>query len=161
MRIRLPKALASALLATLLLLPTALHAQHQTPTATATKDQPFGFKAYGVFGRMIQQQNYQPTVQLKDVADNATDAVGAVSGLRGEVTMIDGQLIVSYGLDCGTNCPAAVSESATLLATASAKHWRWVESDGDLDAKALEAFTRERAKPAGLDDKPFPFRIKG
>jgi alpha-acetolactate decarboxylase len=161
MRVRLPKLMALALLAMPVLSPPAVHAQRQTPTATAPTEQPFGFKAYSVFRRMIQQQNYEPAVQLKAVADNATDAVGAISGLRGEVSMIEGKLIVSYGLDCGAKCPPATSESATLLATASAKHWRSVAIEKDLDAKVLEAFIREQAKTAGLDDKPFPFRIKG
>lgn len=132
---------------------------HQPPPA----EYPFGFKAYGVFGKMISQRNYLAVVALKDVADaSATDAVGAVSGLRGEISMIEGKLIVSYGTDCGTACPAAATETATLLATASAQHWRTVAIDKDLDAKAVEAFIREQAKSSGLDDgKPFPFRING
>ena len=158
MRVYLPKLMVLAVLAMLALLPAA-QAQHQ-PVPAATTEQPFGFKAYGIFRRMIQQQNYEPAVALKDAA-NATDAVGALSGLRGEVSIIDGKLIVSYGLDCGTNCPSTASESATLLATAAAKHWRTVAIAKDLDAKALESFIREQAKAAGLDDKPFPFRIKG
>jgi hypothetical protein len=124
---------------------------------------PFGFKAYGVFSLMIQQRNYLPVVALKDAADaSATDAVGAVSGLRGEISMIEGKLIVSYGVDCGTACPSADSETATLLATASARNWRPVPIDKDLDAKATEDFIREQAKANGLiETKPFPFRING
>ncbi|HZL63292.1 MAG TPA: hypothetical protein VFC32_13450, partial [Pseudolabrys sp.] len=65
-------------------------------------EDPFGFKAYGVFSRMIIQRNYLPVVALKDAVDGrATDAVGAVSGLRGEISVIEGKLIVSYGVDCG------------------------------------------------------------
>jgi acetolactate decarboxylase len=124
---------------------------------------PFGFKAYGEFSRMIQQRNYLAVVALKDAAgEGATDAVGAVSGLRGEISMIEGKLIVSYGTDCGTACPSTSSETATLLATASARNWRPVPIDRDLDAKATEAFIRAQAKTNGLDEtKPFPFRING
>jgi acetolactate decarboxylase len=137
---------------------------HQAPAAGApAAEHPFGFKAYGVFSRMITQRNYLAVVALKDAADaRATDAVGAVSGLRGEISMIEGRLIVSYGADCGAACPAASSETATLLATASAQHWRPVAIDKDLDAKAVETFIRAQAKANGLDDnKPFPFRING
>ena len=75
---------------------------------------------------------------------------------------IDGRLIVSYGADCGLACPPAATETATLLATASAPHWRSVPIDKDLDAKALESFIRAQAKANGLDEgKPFPFRITG
>ena len=66
-------------------------AQHWPPAAEAASGSPFGFKAYGVFRRMITERNYQPVVALKDAVDaRTTDAVGAVSGLRGEISMIDG-----------------------------------------------------------------------
>jgi len=112
---------------------------------------------------MITQRNYLPVVALKDAADGrATDAVGAVSGLRGEISMIEGRLIVSYGVDCGAACPPAAGETATLLATASAQHWQAVTIDKELDARATETFIREQAKASGLDiNKPFPFRIAG
>ena len=43
---------------------------HQAPAAGATAaEYPFGFKAYGVFSRMITQRNYLPVVALKDAAD--------------------------------------------------------------------------------------------
>ena len=136
---------------------------HQAPAAAAAAESPFNFKAYGAFGRMISERNYLPVVQLKDaVAAHATDAVGAVSGLRGEISMLEGRLIVSYGIDCGATCPAATSETAALLATASAHNWRAVPIGQDLDAKATETFIREQAKADGLDEnKPFPFRING
>jgi len=162
--------LAALALATAMMFPIAsarpAQAQgsaHQPPAAAPAAEQPFGFKAYGVFSRMIMQRNYLAVVALKDAVDgSATDAVGAVSGLRGEISMIEGRLIVSYGVDCGAACPVAAAETATLLATASAPHWRPVAIDKDLDAKALEAFIRAQAKANGLDDsKPFPFRING
>jgi hypothetical protein len=41
---------------------------------------------------MITQRNYLPVVAVKDAASGqATDAVGAVSGLRGEISMIEGR----------------------------------------------------------------------
>jgi acetolactate decarboxylase len=146
---------------------STMPAQAQTQQAPAAGVQaaeyPFGFKAYGVFSRMITQRNYLAVVALKDAADGrATDAVGAVSGLRGEISMIEGRLIVSYGVDCGAACPTAATETATLLATASAQHWRSVAIDKNLDAKGVETFIREQAKANGLiETKPFPFRING
>src|SRR5450830_789370 len=135
---------------------------HQPPAAGAqSAEYPFGFEAYGVFSTMITQRNYLAVVALKDAVDaRATDAVGAVSGLRGEISMIEGRLIISYGAECGTACASAASETATLLATATARNWRPVPIDKDLDAKAVESFIREQAKANGLDEtKPFPFRI--
>jgi acetolactate decarboxylase len=162
-----PLALAALAIAMAWLVAIGGPAQAQTHPAPAagapSAEYPFGFKAYGVFSRMITQRNYLAVVALKDAADaRATDAVGAVSGLRGEISMIEGRLIVSYGADCGAPCPAPATETATLLATASARNWRAVPIDKDLDAKATEAFIRAQAKASGLDEnKPFPFRING
>jgi acetolactate decarboxylase len=130
---------------------------------TQSAQYPFGFKAYGVFRKMITERNYLPVVKLKDaVVGHATDAVGAVSGLRGEISVIEGRLIVSYGADCATACPSAMTETATLLATAAVRNWRPIRIEKDLDAKATETFIREQAKAVGLDEnKPFPFRING
>jgi acetolactate decarboxylase len=140
----------------------AAQAQHRPPAAGATAGGPFDFKAYGAFRSMVTERNYRAVVALKDAVDaRTTDAVGAVSGLRGEISMIEGKLIVSYGADCATACPQPAAETATLLATASTQHWRSIVIDQDLDAKGAESFIRAQAKAAGLDDKPFPFRING
>ena len=137
---------------------------HQVPAAAApSAEYPFSFKAYGVFRQMITQRNYLPVVALKDAAaGRTTDTVGAVSGLRGEISIIEGRLIVSYGIDCGATCPAPASETATLLATASVQHWRPVTIDKDLDAEGVATFIRAQAKANGLDENnPFSFRING
>jgi acetolactate decarboxylase len=164
-------ALTTFAIATALIFPIGNSAQvlaqgstHQPPAAgSESAEYPFGFKAYGVFSRMITQRNYLAVVALKDAVDGrATDAVGAVSGLRGEISMIEGRLVVSYGTECGTTCPSATTETATLLVTATAQNWRPVPIDKDLDAKAVETFIRGQAKAVGLDEtKPFPFRISG
>ena len=137
---------------------------HQpSPVRSKAEDNSFKFKAYGVFRDMIVQRNYAPVVQLKNAIDaSTTDAVGALSGLRGEISMIEGRLIVSYGAECITECPSAIDESATLLATATAPRWRSIRVDKDMDGLATEAFIREQAKANGLDEnKPFPFRFSG
>jgi hypothetical protein len=161
--------LTALAIATAVIFPMGSPVQAQSsadqPSAVDSKsaEYPFGFKAYGAYQKMITEQNYAPVLQLNDVvAGRVTDAVGAVSGLRGEISMIDGRLIVSYGVDCGTACPPAAIETATLLAVATARDWRAVPIDKDLDQQATEAFIREQAKLSGLDEKkPFPFRING
>ena len=134
-------AIAAALILPIASAPRVEAQTHQPPGAGAqAAEVPFGFKAYGVFGNMIQQRNYLATVALKDAADaRATDAVGAVSGLRGEISMIEGKLIVSYGADCGTACPSAATETATLLATATARTWR--PSGASMRLRGLRCFT--------------------
>jgi acetolactate decarboxylase len=162
------RALTAFAIATALIFPMTNSApaqgdmRQQTAAGAKSPDNPFGFKAYGVFRTMITERNYRPVIRLKEAFAAATDAVGAVSGLRGEISMIEGRPIVTYGADCAKACPSAVTETATLLATASVQNWRAVPIDKDLDAKAAETFVREQAKANGLDEsKPFPFRVRG
>ncbi len=109
--------LTALAIATAVIFPMGSPVQAQSsadqPSAVDSKsaEYPFGFKAYGAYQKMITEQNYAPVLQLNDVvAGRVTDAVGAVSGLRGEISMIDGRLIVSYGVDCGTACPLLPSK---------------------------------------------------
>ena len=151
-----------AMLSATLILSVGHAASAQGNMQQRTSDYPFGFQAYGVFRSMITERNYRPVVRLKDAFAGATDAVGAVTGLRGEISMIEGRPIVSYGIECAKACPAVTTESATLLATASVKDWRSISIDRELDAKATEVFIREQARANGLDEaKPFPFRVHG
>lgn len=141
---------------------------HTAPAGTAAPDAaqpqgPFGVRAYGLFRDMAQGKDYQPKVRLGDVkAQGATDAVGALSGLRGEITMLDGRFVVSYGDSCAA-CPPAHEEKATLLATGKVAEWAApVVVPESLAGKALERFIVARAQAAGLDiSLPFPVRLKG
>jgi alpha-acetolactate decarboxylase len=142
--------------------------EHSAPARTAApnaalRQGPFGVRAYGKFRDMAQGQDYQPKAKLGDVkAEGATDAVGALSGLRGEITMLDGRFIVSYGDGC-TACPPPHAETATLLATGKVAEWTApIVLPESLAGKALEHFIVARAKAAGLDMSiPFPVRLKG
>lgn len=140
------------------------HGQHSSPASSPSiPPGPFSVRSYGAFGDMAQRQDYQPKVTLGEAkAGGATDAVGALSGLRGEVTMLDGRLFVSYGEDCAA-CPPPHEEKATLLATGKVAEWgESVVLPENLAGKSLEAFIVDRAKAAGLDpSKPFPVRLKG
>jgi hypothetical protein len=131
--------------------------------AVAGPQGPFAVRSFGAFRAMIAAQDYRPKVALGDVKeDGATEAVGAVADLRGEITMIDGRFVVSYGAGCG-DCPPPHRERATLLASGRVAEWAEpVALPGDLSGKALEAFIVGQARAAGLDlHKPFPLRLKG
>ena len=143
-------------------------AGHGAPAAggaanTADPQGPFGVRAYGVFRDMVQGRDYQPKVGLGAVKTaGATDAVGALAGLRGEITMLDGRFVVSYGGGCAT-CPPPHEEKATLLATGKVAHWAApIALPEPLNGKALEAFILGQAAAAGLNtSKPFPLRLQG
>jgi len=171
---RRPIAAALAGLAAVTII-TAAQAQHNAqhvrrhgdaaaaPAHAAQPQGPFGVRAYGVFRDMAQGQDYRPKVGLGAVkAEGGTDAVGALAGLRGEITMLDSRFVVSYGGGCAT-CPPPHEEKATLLATGKVAHWAEpVVLPETLNGRALESFIVDKAKTAGLDtSKPFPVRLKG
>lgn len=123
----------------------------------------FAVRTFGAFRDMVRGQDYQAKAALGAVkADGATDAVGALAALRGEVTMLDGRFVVSYGGGC-ESCPPPHAEKATLLVTGKVTQWGEPIALSDaLAGKALEHFIVEQAKAAGLDiSKPFPVRLKG
>ena len=61
----------------------------------------FAFTVKGTFRRMMHLQDFGAKAQLGPVMqDGATEAVGAVSGLRGAIAAIDGKLLVTYGTPC-------------------------------------------------------------
>lgn len=146
-------------------------AQHHGSSAPKNAEAPssaepqglFGVRAYGAFRLFIQKQDYSPKVGLAAArAASPTDAVGALSGLRGEISMIDGRYIVSYGGGCAT-CPPPHEEKAGLLGTARVGAWHEpIILTATLEGKALDAFIIAQAKAKGIDiAKPFPLRFSG
>lgn len=132
------------------------------PVATVIDPGPFSAEVYGAFRSMMQKDN-SPKVELGRAMARGTDiAVGAASGLRAEITVVDGRPIISYGDDCRT-CPPPHAETATLLVTGRVKTWaRPIQLPDDLSGHALDRFIIEQANKAGLDMKhPFPIRIRG
>jgi hypothetical protein len=129
----------------------------------ASGPRPFDFAIYGAFRDMMQKKDYTPKVELgKPLSQGATEAVGAASDLRAEITIIDGMPLVTYGDPC-TGCPTMHSETATLLATGKVSSWfDPITLADDLGGHALDRFIIEQAGRAGLDMRqPFPIRIKG
>jgi hypothetical protein len=151
--------------ASALLVPGAAIAQHKSGAgaATVTEAAPFQIVVYGAFRALIHKQDHAAKVQLATaMRAGATEAVGAVSGLRGEITAIDGKLLVTYGTPC-PGCRHPDEDHATLLVTGKVAMWRPpVPLPADLVGKDLDEFVIARAKDAGLDvSKPFPVRLKG
>jgi len=134
------------------------------PTIVSPEPQgKFAVRAYGAFRLFMQRQDYSPKVALSDAEDTApTDGVGALSGLRGEISLIDGRVIVTHGGACLT-CPPARSETAALLGTARVTAWHEpVIVPRRVSGKALDDFIIAAARDKGIDTaKPFPLRMKG
>lgn len=160
---------ASIFVLSIVVAPAQHHAQkfHRDDTQLPAPDlmtfATWSLSVRGAFRSMVQKQDYSPKIQLHMIIrQGATEAVGAVAGLRGEITAIDGRLLVTYGTPC-PGCAQAGDAHATLLASASIRAWyEPVPLPRALVGKDLDEFIVDRAKAAGLDvGKPFPVRLKG
>lgn len=129
--------------------------------AMHTVHQPYNVETWGEFRKIIMQGDFGAKVQLSTVmAHHPTIGVGAVTGGRGEITIYDGKLIISYGkpgAHAGGN-----SESAALLQVATAGDWQNVTIERDVAPVEIESYLAAAAKAHGLDpEKSFPFEIRG
>jgi len=155
----------SAILATVVLgAATAAQPQQMQPSGDAsmhTVQQPYNIETWGEFRKIIMQGDFDAKIQLGAVmTKHPTTGVGAVAGGRGEITIYDGTLIVSYGKP-GAH-PAADSESAALLSIASSGEWQSVNVDRDVAPSEIETYLAAAAKAHGIDpEKSFPFEIEG
>ena len=72
-------------------LPAPAQTQHAPAADTPSAEVPFGFKAYGVFSRMITERNYLAVVALKDAADGREDRFGITVAKGGQATQFISQ----------------------------------------------------------------------
>ena len=88
--------------------------------ATHAIRQPFAIETFGIFRNMMLSGDFTPKVQLlAAMAKHPTTGVGAIAEARGEITIYDGKLIVTYGK---LVAPVDVTaDHAALLAMASAR----------------------------------------
>jgi len=75
--------------------------------------QPYNIETFGAFRMLILAGDFSPKVDLTAVlAKRPTTGVGAVANARGEITIYDGKLIVSYGKEAPD--PPANAERAPV-----------------------------------------------
>lgn len=125
---------------------------------------PAGFSHHGNFQQMVRSGDTAGRVALAALPQQPGFwGVGATAGLRGELIVVDGRLLVSHGSDAqGRVAAPAAAEQALLFAGAQVLAWRDVPVPQDMDAPAFEAFLRRQAVAAGLlPDQPFVFRVEG
>lgn len=155
--------LGSAVLGAALLSPALAqkHEQHALKPPLHTASEPYHLESFGSFSLMMLQGDFSPAVLLSEaLAKQPSTGVGALAAARGEITIYDGKVYLSYGKP-GEH-PAPEKESAALLAIATATDWQSVAVDGDVAPDAVEAFIAGAAKSHGLaPEKSFPFELRG
>jgi hypothetical protein len=122
--------------------------------------QPYNIESFGVFRNLMMTGDFSPKVRLADaMAKHPTTGVGAVADARGEITIFDCKLVVTYGKP---NTPADANAAAALLAIGSATEWQSVQVKRDVPPSEIESFIAASANAHGIDtQKSFPFQVRG
>ncbi|KYF73616.1 hypothetical protein BE15_33295 [Sorangium cellulosum] len=122
-------------------------------------------RSFGALRAIMHEGQTGPAVRIGDVVPGPhAFGVGALSELRGEVTVVDDAIWTSYARDDGTLDvrAAGAEEHAALFVVASVARWQEATldadvPDGQIDAR-VEALLRER----GLDaEGAVPVQVRG
>jgi hypothetical protein len=135
--------------------------QPASDTFMHTVHQPYNIETFGEFRKMMMTGDFAAKVQLVTaMSKHPTVGVGALADARGEISVFDGRLVVSYGK--GGKPVDASSEYAALLVLGSVGDWQSVRLDQDVGPEQVETFIAAAAKAHGIDeDKSFPFEVRG
>jgi acetolactate decarboxylase len=121
---------------------------------------------YGEMRSVMREGRTELRIALADaVAAPHAIAVGAIEGLAGEVTIVDGEVWVSRVEDGSLRPSGPVpgpGDRATLLTLAHVGAWRAVPIQSSATEGEFEAFVEHAARSRGVDTtRPFPFLIEG
>ncbi len=125
---------------------------------------PGELEQWGTLQQALRDGQVEGRVRVGDVAREGIFAVGALEGLRGEVTIADGEIWISEGsAERAVTTRGRGSEAqATVLFAADVAEWRDVPVEVDVDPSEFDAFLVEQARLAGIDPaRPFPFVVEG
>ena len=114
---------------------------------------------------MMHDQKTGPAVNLASVLKPTLYALGALSELRGEVTILNGTAWLAYpgeANEARVETTASSNETAALLVTANVPSWTSRPVPNDIDSAALDQQIESLAKAAGVDtEQAFPVVIEG
>jgi len=123
--------------------------------------------AHGALRAMFHQGRTETMVSMDELLPNPKlYAIGALSELTGEITVIGGLTYISYPDDAGgnsTNTTSTFSKApATLLVSTSVPKWQSVITKQAIDTKNIDKAIGELAASAGMNlEERFPFLIEG
>lgn len=140
----------------------------QTTEHEPTRDDPGTVVAWGTMREVLREGRSHARVSPAAVVRPETVGVGALAGLAGEITVLDGRVIVSAGGGAARNSASRVlwreghaEDRAALLVLAEVPAWEAHELDACSDYDALDAAITAclRARAHDLEE-PIPVRIR-
>lgn len=125
-----------------------------------------GVHHWGALHAIMAENDTAAVVTLDALTPDSTlHAVGAVAGLRGEISVLGGEVWIATPGD-GDVATSTVADSsaasATLLVAARVPGWQEIAIDEAIPFDSLDARIAALAARAGVDlAQPFPFVIEG
>jgi alpha-acetolactate decarboxylase len=126
--------------------------------------EPFDVRVFGNFERMSRTGDTRGVIKLREILrPPGSYGLGALDGLRGEILLWDGKLLVSRGHSPNGVIEAAVPEDkAVFFVEARVKAWDEVTIPKDITQAEFESFVLQAAAHRGLSpDRAFPFIVRG
>ncbi len=121
-------------------------------------------ESWGTLREALRDGQVEGRVVVADVARKGVWGVGALENLRGEITIVDGEVWISEGAAAraGTKRTRDASAKATVLFAAEVPEWTNISVEADVPAAELDVYIAEHAQRTGLDlNQPFPFVVEG
>lgn len=119
--------------------------------------------AHGNFPHMMHTGETAGIIGLDTLEAPSAWGVGATAGLRGEVVIRDGTVLVSRGSDHETRVtPPEAGEEAVILAYGTVADWQEVALPHEMAPTDLTHFIEMQATNLGLETEGgFPIRLQG
>ncbi len=130
----------------------------------AVASEPFDVRVFGNFERMSQTDDTRGVVKLREILTlPGSYGLGALDGLRGEILLWDGKLLVSWGHSAnGSVEPSVPADEAVFFVEARVEVWDEVVIPSDMTRVEFELFVLQTAVRRRLSsDRAFPFAIRG
>jgi len=130
----------------------------------AVASEPFDVRVFGNFERMSQTRDTRGVVKLREILTlPGSYGLGALDGLRGEILLWDGKLLVSRGHSAnGAIEPSVPTDEAVFFVEARVEAWDEVAIPNDMTEAEFEQFVLQTAARRGLStDRAFPFAVRG
>lgn len=111
----------------------------------------------------IMSGNISATFDLDGLADKEhIYALGAVSGLKGEIQIFDGSPIISSVKNMEIEISETFDDKASLLVYSQVESWQGFDVSKRIEMNDLEKVIYKMADSAGINTRaPFPFLIEG
>ena len=122
-------------------------------------------EVHGALRAMLHEGQTGSMVSLDSILpDSSLVALGALANLAGEITVVDGEVYLSYpegNESTRTEVTRATATGAALLVTAAVPTWQSLRIEHAIRFEELDDQIEILATAAGIEAKRFPFLLVG